>query len=97
MVNERVNTTHFTEKLVESIPNLNSGTLHVKTQLIFNSKGKDLVSGYVKCLDDIFLSTQSVVSPICKKMAQQFNQFDGSFHSFSQFDSEVTTLSYHQF
>ena len=96
-VNERVNTTHFTKNFVESIPNLKSGTLHVKIQLIFNNKGKDLVGGYVKCFDDIFLSTRSVVSPIWKKMAQQSNQFDGSFHGFSQFDSEVTTLSYHQF
>lgn len=68
----------------------------LKPNLYLTAKVKTLSVGMLNALMT-FSCQQSVASPICKKMAQQFNQYDGSFHSFSQFDSEVTTLSYHQF
>lgn len=86
-INENLSTTPFTERLVESIPYLQSGTRHGKTWLAFNRNLKNLLSEYVKCPSDFFLSRRSFVSPICKEIAKQSNKFDGSFHRSSKFDS----------
>ena len=93
-INEKINTTCFTERLVESVPNLQSETVHGKIRLVFNSKVKDLLSEYVKSPDDFFLSIQSFSSPICQEKAQQSYKFDGSFDNSSQFDSVPRSLVY---
>ena len=86
-IQEKANTTHFTEKLVKSLPELHIETIDNKTRLIFKRKVKKLIGEHVKCPDDFLVSVRSILSPVRKKMADQCNEFDGSFNNSSKFTS----------
>ena len=55
-IQEKVNTTRFTERLVKSLPELHIETIDNKTRLAFKCKVKELISEHVKCPDDILFS-----------------------------------------
>ena len=53
---EKVSTTHFTERLVKRLPELHIETIHNKTKLVFKCKVKELIGENVKCPDDFLFS-----------------------------------------
>ena len=55
-IQEKVNTTRFTESLVKSLPELHIETIDNKTRLAFKCKVKELIGEHVKCPDDILFS-----------------------------------------
>ena len=86
-IKESINTTRFTKRLVENIPELYVETVDNKTQLVFKKIVKELVTDYVKSPDDFFLALRRVVSPLRKEIGKLSNKFNGSFSNFSQFSS----------
>ena len=90
-IQEKVNTTHFTERLV---PELHIETIDNKTRHLFTHKVKELTGEHVKCPDDFLFSVRSVLSPVRKEMADQCNEFYGSFNNSSQFTSIPKSLLY---
>ena len=93
-IQERVNTTHFTERLVKSLLEFHKETIDNKTRLVFKRKVKELIGEHVKCPDDFWFSVRSVLSPVRKEMAYQYNEFDGSVSNSSQFTSISKSLLY---
>ena len=69
-------------------------TIDNKTRLVFKRKVKELIGEHVKCPDDFLFSVRSVLSPVGKEMADQCNEFDGSFNNSSQFSSIPKSLLY---
>ena len=55
-IQEKVNTTRFTERLVKSLLELHMETTNDKTRLVFKRKVKELIGEHVKCPDDLFFS-----------------------------------------
>ena len=86
-IQEKANTTHFTEKLVKSLPELHIKTIDNKIRLVFKRNVKKLLGEHVKCPDDFLVSVRSILPPVRKKMADQCNEFDGSFNNSSKFTS----------
>ena len=93
-IQEKVNTTRFTERVVKSLPELYIGTIDDKTRLVFKRKVKELIGEHVKCPDNFLFSVRSVLSPVRKKMADQRNELDGSFDNSSQFTSTPKSFLY---
>ena len=91
-IQEKVNTKRFTEGLVKSLPELHIETIDNKTRLVFKRKVKELIGEYVKCPDDFLFSVRTVLCPARKEMADQCNEFDGSFNNSSQFTSIPKSL-----
>ena len=69
-------------------------TIDNKARLVFKRKVKELISEHVKCSDYFLFSVRSILSPVCKEMADQWNEFDGSFNNSSQFTSVPKWLLY---
>ena len=65
-----------------------------KTRLNFKRKVKELIGEHVKCPDDFFFSLRSALCLVRKEMADQCNEFDGSFNNSSQFTSIPKSLLY---
>ena len=74
-INEKLQTTRFTERLVNSIPTLYSETIDRKTRVLFDYKVKEFITDYVKSPDELFSSLRNMVSPIRKEMTKQCNEF----------------------
>ena len=70
---EKVNTTRFTERLVKRLPELHIETIDNKTRLVFKCKVKELTGEYVKCPDYFLFSVRSVLSLVRKDIADQYN------------------------
>ena len=69
-------------------------TIDNKARLVFKRKVKELISEHVKCSDYFLFSVRSILSPVRKEMADQWNEFDGSFNNSSQFTSVPKWLLY---
>ena len=54
-IQEKVNTTSFTERLAKGLPELHIETNDNKTRLVFKRKAKELIGEHVKCPDDFLL------------------------------------------
>ena len=54
-IQEKVNTTSFTERLAKDLPELHIETNDNKTRLVFKRKAKELIGEHVKCPDDFLL------------------------------------------
>ena len=80
-IQEKVNTTRFTEKLVKSLPELHIETIDNKARLVFKRKVKELIGEHVQCRDDFLFSVRSVLSSVRKEMADHCNEFDGGFNN----------------
>ena len=63
-IQEKVNTTRFTESLVKCLPELHIETIDNKTKLVFKRKVKQLIGEHVKCPDHflftIYLDTRII-------------------------------------
>ena len=66
-IQEKANTTHFTEKLVKSLPELHIKTIDNKIRLVFKRNVKKLLGEHVKCPDDFLVSVRSILPPVRKK------------------------------
>ena len=86
-IKENVNTTCFTKRLVDSIPELHSETVDNKIRLVFRRKVKELVGDYINSPDIVFFAIRRVVGPLRKEIGKQSNTFRGSFSDFTQFTS----------
>ena len=91
---EKVNATRFAERLVKCLPELHIETIDNKTRLVFKRKVKELIGEHVKCPDDFFFSLRSALCLVHKEMADQCNEFCGSFNNSSQFTSIPKSLLY---
>ena len=79
-IQEKVNTTRFTESLVKSLPELHIETIDNKTRLVFKRKVKELIGEHVKCPDDFLFSVRSVlqISAMNSMVASQFTSIPES-------------------
>ena len=55
-IQEKVNTTRFTESIVQCLPELHIETIDNKARLVFKRKVKQLIGEPVKCPDDFLLT-----------------------------------------
>ena len=93
-IREKVNTTRFTKRLMDSIPELHSETVDNKIRLVFRRKVKELVGDYINSPDEFFFAIRRVVGPLRKEIGKQSNTFCGSFSDFTQFTSVPKSLLY---
>ena len=63
-IQEKVNTTRFTESIVQCLPELHIETIDNKARLVFKRKVKQLIGEHVKCPDHflftIYLDTKII-------------------------------------
>ena len=90
---EKVNTTCFTERLVRSLPELHIETVDNKTKLAFKYKVRELIGEHVKCPDDFLFLVRSLLSLVCKEMADQCNEFNGSCLTDNNFKQETLSVA----
>ena len=89
---EKVQTTRFTQRLLNSIPNLVSSTVNKNTVVLFGDKVDELIVDYVKSPDEFYAALRKVAHPIRLEIIQQGNKFTGSFDSLSQVQSVPKTV-----
>ena len=91
-IEEKTQTTRFTERLLESIPNLSSATVNQRNVVLFDYTVHELVADYVNNPDEFYTSLRKVVHPIRTDIMQQKNSFTGSYDSSSQVKSVPKTV-----
>ena len=91
-IEEKAQSTRFTQRLLNSIPNLVSSTVNTSTVVLFGDKVDQLIADYVKSPDEFYAALRKVVHPIRSEIIQQDNKFTGSFDSLSQVQSVPKTV-----
>ena len=91
-IEEKAQSTRFTQRLLNSIPNLVSSTVNTSTIVLFGDKVDQLIVGYVKSPDEFYAALRKVVHPIRSEIIQQDNKFTSSFDSLSQVQSVPKTV-----
>ena len=91
-IEEKTQTTRFTERLLASIPNLVARTVSKNTIVLFDDKVQELVVDYVKTPDEFYNAMRKVVHPIRSDIMKQENKFTGSFNNSCQNQSVPKTL-----
>ena len=86
-IEEKAQTTRFTQRLLNSIPNLVSSSVNKNAVVLFEDKVDELIVDYVKSPDEFYAALRKVVHPIRLEIIQQDNKFTGSFDSLSQVQS----------
>ena len=91
-IEEKPQTTRFTERLIASVPNLVCRTVSKKTVVLFDETVQDLIDEYVQTPDDFYSALRKVVHPIRSDILKQDNKFTGSFSNSCQVNSVPKTL-----
>ena len=91
-IEEKTQTTRFTERLLASIPNLVARTVSKNTIVLFDDKVQELVVDYVRTPDEFYNAMRKVVHPIRSDIMKQENKFTGSFTNSCQNQSVPKTL-----
>ena len=91
-IEEKAQSTRFTQRLLNSIPNLISSTVNTSTVVLFGDKVDQLIVDYVKSPDEFYAALRKVVHPIRSEIIQQDNKFTGSFDCLSQVQSVPKTV-----
>ena len=91
-IEEKPQTTRFTERLIASVPNLVCRTVSKKTVVLFDETVQDLIDEYVQTPDDFYSALRKVVHPIRSHILKQDNKFTGSFSNSCQVNSVPKTL-----
>ena len=91
-IEEVAQTTKFTQRLLNSIPNLVSSTVNKNTAALFEDKVDQLIVDFAKSPNEFFAALRKVVHPIGWEIIQQDNKFTGSFDSLCQVQSVLKTV-----
>ena len=92
-IEEKVQATRFTQRLLNSIPNLVRSTVNKNTVVVlFGDKVDELIEDYVKNPDEFFAALWKVMHPIWLEIIQQDNKFTGSFDGKSHVQSVPKTV-----
>ena len=83
-IEEKAQTTRFTERLLNSIPNLVRSTVNKNTVVLFGDKVDEFIVDYVTSLDEFYAALRKVVHPSRLEIIQEDSKFTGSFDSMSQ-------------
>ena len=85
---EELQTTRFTQKLMESLPDLRTNIAKDRrTVVVFDDQVRRLVNEYVETPDEFYASLRKIVSPIRKEIFDIKNKFDGHFDPKCQLNS----------
>ena len=80
LIIEELQTTRFTQKLMESLPDLRTNIAKDRrTLVIFDDQVRRLENEYVETPDEFYSSLRKIVSPIRKEIFDMKNKFDGHF------------------
>ena len=92
-IEEKVQATRFTQRLLNSIPNLVRSTVNKNTvAVLFGDKVDELIEDYVQRPDEFFPALWKVMRPIWLEIIKQDNKFTGSFDSKSHVQSVPKTV-----
>lgn len=91
-IEEKTQTTRFTERLTSNIPNLVTATVNKNTVVLFDKKVQELIINYVKTPEEFYSALRQVVHPIRSDIMKQENKFTGSFSTSCQIDSVPKTV-----
>ena len=91
-IEEKTQTTRFTQRLRNSLPNLVSTTINKNTVVLFGEKVDELIVDYSQSPDEFYAALRKVIHPIRTEIIQQDNKFTGSFDITSQVQSVPKTL-----
>ena len=90
-IEEKVQTTRFTHRLLNSIPNLVCRIVNKNTVVLLGDKVDELIVDCVKSPDEFYAALRKVVHPLLLEIIQQDNKFTSSFNSLSQVQSVPKT------
>ena len=90
-IEEKAQTTRFTERLLNSIPNLVRSTVNKNTVVLFGDKVDEFIVDYITSLDEFYAALRKVVHPSRLEIIQEDSKFTGSFDSMSQVQSVPKT------
>ena len=91
-IEEKIQTTRFTERLLAAVPNLVVHTVSNNTVVLFDEKVQELIAEYVYSPDDFYAALRKVIQPIRSDILNQENEFTGSFSNSCQAKSVPKTL-----
>ena len=91
-IEAKAQSTRFTERLLDAIPNLVVRTVSNCTVVLFDEKVQKLITEYVQSPDDFYAALRKVVQPIRSDILKQENEFTGSFSNSCQAQSVPKTL-----
>ena len=91
-IEEKAQSTRFTERLLDAIPNLVARTVSNCTVVLFDEKVQELITEYAQSPDNFYAALRKVVQPIRSDILKQENEFTGSFSNSCQAQSVPKTL-----
>ena len=91
-IEEKTQTTRFTERLLSAVPNLVARIVSNSTIVLFDEKVQELITDCVQSPDEVYAALRKVVHPIRSDILKQENEFTGSFSNCCQAQSVPKTL-----